>query len=356
MNLAGVLRTGAAIVHLFVLGGCKNDPAGPPPSRDPREYAWSVDTLAYPGSFQTLMYAIWGSTRNDIYTCGHNSSAFGSMYRWDGQAWTNVRLLVTEGGPLTRGGSFNGIFGFSSQNIYAVGRSTMPESFLIHLDGTGWHEISVPSTMSLETVWGRTSDTVWIGGWGGFLSRYVNTHFIQDTLPYTFDTTGQHVVVRQIVGDSRIVYLVLEVSPRAVYDPVYYLYELAGSRWEVRDSNALRYPWVYISPGGTVYRNGYGEIQRRMGISWVTTLSGLNSTRGGLAASSEDNMFAAGWGDDPVLTSRLFHYNGSDWFEYTDLRMQEVAFWAAWTDGTEALVIGNTFTSPMKTVVLHGKL
>jgi hypothetical protein len=355
MNLDSALRTGAAIVNLLFLLGCKSDPAGPPVPRNPREYAWSVDTLAYPGSFQTLMRVIWGPARNNIYIGGHNSSGFGSMYRWDGQTWTNVKLLVTEGGPLSRVGSFTGIFGFSAQDIYAVGSSTVPQSFLIHFDGARWREVAVPSTMSLETVWGRTSDTAWIGGWGGFLSRYVNTQFIQDTLPYTFDTTGQHMVVRQIAGDSRTVYLVLDVSPRAVYDPVYYLYELAGSRWEVRDSNALRYPWIYITQGGTVYRNGYGEVQRRVGSGWVTSLSGLNSTRGGLAASSESNMFAVGWGDDPVLTSRLFHYDGSDWFEYTDLRMQEVALWAAWTDGTEAFVIGNTFGSPMKTVVLHGK-
>ncbi|MGA3246442.1 MAG: hypothetical protein ABSE41_17615 [Bacteroidota bacterium] len=37
--------------------GCKNNPIDSP-IKNPREYTWTIDTLAYPGSYQTLMYAI----------------------------------------------------------------------------------------------------------------------------------------------------------------------------------------------------------------------------------------------------------------------------------------------------------
>lgn len=353
------LMAGAIIVSLLYIGGCKNDPVGVSPPSSPREYKWRIDTLAYPGSFQTSMRAIWGSSSNDIYVCGHNSSAFGSMYHWNGQAWTNVRLLITEGGPLNRVGSFSAIFGTSGQNIYAAGYVPSSGSslagFLIHFDGTTWREISLPSESSLETAWSRSPDTVWIGGWDGFLAYYTASRFVQDTVPYTFDTTGRDIVVRQIEGDARRTFLVLGVSPRVVHREFYYLYERVGSQWRVRDST-YEYPWIFIAPGGTMYRSGYGAIQRKADATWTwtTVLSVPNVDRRSMAASNESNIFAAGLGD-PVPTSRLYHFNGSDWFEYTHLRLEGVAFGAVWTDGREAFVLGTLFGSPMKTIVLHGR-
>lgn len=347
------LMAGAIIVSLLYIGGCKKDPVGVSPPSSPREYKWRIDTLAYPGSFQTSMRAIWGSSSNDIYVCGHNSSAFGSMYHWNGQVWTNIRLLITEGGPLNRLGSFRTIFGFTGQNIYAAGSADSPRSFLIHFDGTRWRELAVPNASSLETVWGRTPDTVWIGGWDGYLTHYTNRQFIQERLPYTFDTTGLDVVVRQITGNAHRTFLVLGVSPRALHHEFHYFYERVGMHWQIRDSS-YQFIRIFVAPGGTVYRSGYGGIQHMAGTTWTTTLSVPNVTTGFAAASSETNMFASGWGGD-MPSSRLYHYNGTDWFEYVHLRMEDITLGGGWTDGNQVFVLGNTLGSPMKTVVLHGR-
>ncbi len=48
---------------------------------------WEVDTISYPGSFQTIMNTIWGSTINDIWIAGHNNRGFGKTFHFDGKEW-----------------------------------------------------------------------------------------------------------------------------------------------------------------------------------------------------------------------------------------------------------------------------
>jgi hypothetical protein len=354
MHALRLLVLGLLGTFFFGMWGCDDDPVGPRLPRNPREYTWTLDTLAYPGSLQTVMRYIWGSSANNIYVCGSNDRASGRMYHFDGQSWTNVKLLITEGGPLSRVGFFNGIVGFSADNIYAVGDVGIHfDPFLIHFDGSQWSEINVPDGTGLLSIWARSPGEIWIGGFHGFLARYNGSRFIQDTLPYTFDTRSMDIQVNQINGHGTITHLVSAVSPDTLFAPIFYFYERIGEQWEVRDSS-YEYARIFIDPGGTVYRYGYDGVQRRQGANWVSTLSGLTVGRNGMAASSENNMFVVGIaGTSPA--GRIYHFNGSDWFEYTQLRLEEVFFQAVWTDGNEAFVIGTTYDFPMKTIVLHGK-
>ncbi len=72
---------------LIVAFACKKDSPEEPPKeipKDPRTYTWTVDTIAYPGSFQTTMRAIWGSAPNDVYVVGHNErGGLGKMFHYD---------------------------------------------------------------------------------------------------------------------------------------------------------------------------------------------------------------------------------------------------------------------------------
>ncbi|MGH7600460.1 MAG: hypothetical protein ACREOI_29245, partial [bacterium] len=91
-----------ALIGLGILGlhcGCKKDPASPS-QKNPRELTWRVDTLAYPGSFQTLLSDIWGSSAKDVYVVGITSASLGSMWHFDGKSWTDVKLSVTQGGTI----------------------------------------------------------------------------------------------------------------------------------------------------------------------------------------------------------------------------------------------------------------
>ncbi|MFQ5631413.1 MAG: hypothetical protein ACE5I1_21785, partial [bacterium] len=90
-------------VALFWHGiGCKKNPVAPP---DPRHLTWTVDTLRYPDSFQTLMYGIWGSSPNDVYAVGHTNVVRGNMYHYNGKSWQDVLLASGWGGNIR--GSFS---------------------------------------------------------------------------------------------------------------------------------------------------------------------------------------------------------------------------------------------------------
>jgi hypothetical protein len=51
---------------------------------NPRIYTWHVDALDFPGSFQTLMRSILGSSPKYAYVVGHNSLPLGKMFKFDG--------------------------------------------------------------------------------------------------------------------------------------------------------------------------------------------------------------------------------------------------------------------------------
>jgi hypothetical protein len=143
-----------SVFVLFVQLDCK-DTLIDPPIKNPREYTWTIDTLAYPGSFQTLMGDMWASSPSDVYVVGHNDQAFGKMYHYDGKGWTPVN---TPFGAIDLGA----IYGFSANDIWAVGERidynpTPPPNFLdssliIHFDGSRWTEYKVIGGRHLQTV------------------------------------------------------------------------------------------------------------------------------------------------------------------------------------------------------------
>ncbi len=68
------------VALLVVYNGCKDKSVEPtPPPKDLRKLTWKIDTLAYPGNFQTNMFSIWGSSAQDVYVVGHSSDGPGSL-------------------------------------------------------------------------------------------------------------------------------------------------------------------------------------------------------------------------------------------------------------------------------------
>ncbi len=109
-----LVRFAAVLLLLFFASSCRKNPIVAPPPKDPRTYTWTIDTLAYPGSLQTDMYDIWGSSPVDVYAVGDGGINAGNMWHFDGTVWSSINL------PF---GSFvlSKIFGFAPNNIYAVG-------------------------------------------------------------------------------------------------------------------------------------------------------------------------------------------------------------------------------------------
>ena len=96
----------------------------PPEGGNPgkSEYVWTIDTITSPGSMQTTMRDVWGSSPNDVYVVGHNELGTYKMFHCDGHSWQRVMLAASEGGQISHPFALSAVSGFSSNDINAVGQ------------------------------------------------------------------------------------------------------------------------------------------------------------------------------------------------------------------------------------------
>jgi hypothetical protein len=141
---------------LFVYS-CKNKPTQPDDNTTKpgkRDYTWTIDTLSYPGSMQTLMRDIWASSPTNVYVVGHNDQPGpGTMFRYDGKSWKTTRFHVADGGTVSGPVSLSAIYGFGPNDIYAVGERIydnpnppygfLDSSLIIHYDGVKWEDVKL---------------------------------------------------------------------------------------------------------------------------------------------------------------------------------------------------------------------
>jgi hypothetical protein len=150
-------------IAAMLLLGCEKSPNGPEPVKDPRQYSWTVDTLAYPGSLQTNMRDIWGSSPKDVYVVGHNDQPGpGTMFRFDGKIWRTTGFHAAEGGTVSGPVGFSAIYGFAANNVWAVGEriksnrnpppNFLDSSLVIHFDGNQWRELRFPRQRGLTSI------------------------------------------------------------------------------------------------------------------------------------------------------------------------------------------------------------
>ena len=200
-----------AVLLLFFLS-CEKDTSPLKALKDPRDYTWTVDTLIYPGSAQTKMRAVWGTSPNNVYIVGHNDrSGPGTMYRYNGKNWSTTGFHFAEGGNIKGAVTLQEIFGFSPNNILAVGETIhtnffpppniIDSSLIIHFDGVGWNEVPIDKKRRLNTVWGSAPDNIWAGGSMGSLYHYTENSWQRDSLEYPFPTY-RFLSIESIAGNS----------------------------------------------------------------------------------------------------------------------------------------------------------
>ena len=171
--------------------GCKTGPTEPG-IENPRAHIWTVDTLRldpvrYPGPWQILVQSMWGSA-TDLYAVGHSDGSAGTMWHFDGNNWSNVRLGVFEGGPIPAPYDLSAIHGVSPDNIYAVGERYGPTSygtsFVVHFDGKQWKEEKTPGGYRLMSVWANAVNDVWACGLDKTVLHYNGVEWTIDSVTF----------------------------------------------------------------------------------------------------------------------------------------------------------------------------
>lgn len=369
MRLEWKLWHCVAIIVLCASIGCKKDPVAPPSPKNLREYSWSVDTLRYPESFQTIMFDIWGTASNNLFVVGHNDRGFGKMYSFDGKKWKDAKLSISQGGTLARSPDLAAIYGFASNNIWAVGDYTHsnpnppPNYFLssaiIHFDGRSWSEVDLsrlgvqPQLASLETLWGSSPNDIWAAGVSGTLFHFDGSAWQKIPQPRSFPP-NIFFSLNSITGRSaNEAYMLGFTDDQSIVQNVYYFFKLNQGKWSVVDSAFIRpgygeikwgYQEIWYSPWNVLYSIGEGVF--------VWSDAGWNkilfspATLSAIAGTSKDNILVAG------SVGHVAHYDGSGWIKLTELAFPNVTYYDAWLSDTEAFIIGST---GRETIILHGK-
>ncbi len=350
----------SALTVLLSQFSCRDNPVEPP-IKDPRTYTWTIDTLAYPGSFQTAMRDIWGSSPSNVYVVGHNDQNRGLMFHYDGKQWTDVRLSTTQGGNIQGPIDLAAIHGFSASNIYAVGkrmyddwgppRRFLDSSLIIHFDGRQWREEKVSGGRELQSIWGSSPTDVWTAGWNTLL-HYDGVKW--ETFPIHLPSEG--IQFLSISGNhSNDIYMV--GFKNDVVQPIdtvaFFLYHFDGLKWSVVDSvvrttgppSEEKFGGGLFAIDRILFSVGYGAFIKKKGSQWERMFfTEWPLVR--LGGTGFSNLFAVG------TESQVYHFNGLDWYRYPEFRGLDKFFSSIWTNGKEVFVVGN---NGQKTFILRGQ-
>jgi hypothetical protein len=314
-----------------------------------RDYVWTIDTLEYPGSFQTSMWDIWGSSLNNVYVVGHNDQAYGNMYRYDGNKWNAIDIGEYLG---FRNVGLASLFGFGLNDIWVVGAeaysmvvppyTTTFESLIIKIDGSNWIKMNIEKRDFLLTINGSSPNNIFAGGIYGSFYQYDGTTWRR----INFDTT---LSVKSIVTLSSektyVMSYVQKQSERAYFD--FYdgnsFVRLDSSTWYDRTFGQAE---IWSSDNKTLYSVGDGGVYQWEGSKWKNILNTPDIIRR-IRGSHIKNIFAVG-------VNLIYHFNGTDWYQYPSFVKDWVLWTGIWTDGKEVFICGHS-AGGRKTYILHGK-
>lgn len=91
-------------------------------------------------------------------------------------------------------GNLYGVFGFSGNDVFAVGDN----GTVIHWTGTKWLTVSIPSSESFRAVWGLHSSDLWVAGENGTLLRWNGAIWMDHSVSVS---SNLHAISGNILGD-----------------------------------------------------------------------------------------------------------------------------------------------------------
>ncbi len=331
---------------------------------DPLEFTWTTDTLAYPDSYQTYLYRIWGASSDDVYAVGHNERGYGKMFHFEGTLWEPVELHAGHGGPIAGAIGIDDITGFGSNQIWAVGyrffrnfaTSTRTDSAMIlYFDGVEWSEPYTIHDVKLTAIGGRNADDFWVGGLDGIIYHFDGTGFEPDSIPVSL-VSGTYFQFRQFLAqENSNGYALL----RAPISPISYemkVLEYKADRWRVLDSFVgLSMIDLWLSPQNNLYGTGMVGFYRWEDGVRATLMDSIALSN--IAGTEEDDFYLIGWDPVTLIRNAVWHYNGSSYRRLTLPIDENIRLLDLWTEGTEVFLLGATITSDGRqvTTITHGR-
>ncbi len=332
------------LVIVFVFSGTnchKPPPVVPPDGVDTTSHAfiWTADTI---GIYPSYLHGVWGTDINNVYAVGFivlsnpPSYKYTAIMHWDGVKWSSENYLE---------GFLEGIYGFGSNDIWAVGSWSIDYnlySLIAHWDGKTWTTWKPQQYNLLSAVWGTSSSNLFACGLGGLILHY-------DGTVWTQQQSGTTLNLRDIWGiDNTHIFA-------------------AGYQSSTGEGALLQYDgnsWKTITKGGEVSDTTlYGNFESVWGNSinklflvgslcyegtpgnWklsnipynspgpnLTGLAAMNLVRG----SASNNIFICGDRD------LIIHWNGDSWHIYDEFfdKSKQSSLKGVWMKDDKVFITG----------------
>jgi hypothetical protein len=314
-------------------------------SNDPRFYKWTTDTLK--DGYITELNRFWGSSNKNIYLCGYSrDETKPPLYHFDGTKWTRIDLPINTH-------FVEDVFGFSSNDVWAVGSTTELNGVILHFDGYNWKYFTLTESLGLNAIWGSSPNNIWAGGINE-LWKYNGiewTKFPISLPPRLGGSYGILPIIQSIGGlNSYNVYLVAGYSSTEtpMEEEYYYLYNFNGESWNLIDSTKFeggigKFGIKLKNIRSNLYSTCYGlfdlsfnDWYRRFTEPYIISMGGSNS----------NNLIAANG------LKSVYHFNGIDWEQLSLWDGLDYSVTDIWAEGKEAFLVSSDGRA---TYILHGK-
>jgi len=134
---------------------------------------WTAFDPDLPGTSNGQLFGVWGFASDNVYAVGSGTSgAVPLLYKFNGSTWTAETISL----PVSWNYSvLADVWGSGPDDIYAVGKGNAGGSelpLILHYDGTGWSDPILPELPpgwivgSVNAVWGSGFNDVYMVGSG----------------------------------------------------------------------------------------------------------------------------------------------------------------------------------------------
>ncbi len=329
------------IISLIVLVGLTSCDTNEPPSDNGHpNYKWQIDTIAYPGSFQTIMQTMWGNSINDLWIAGHNNRGYGKVWHYDGMEWKDVDPLplgLIDSYSISNSISLNDESFICGDAIDILNDSTLTHSSLIlSYNNVQWNVSELGGGGSLFSISGSKDGKLYATGWDLTLFSYENNNWVRKILnldiPTYFETKNINSVLVDQNQSGYIVVYCYNTNPYGTYN---YFFEENDSNWAKVDSfnTDTESRWglnLWESQDGTIFSYN-PRVYKYISNTWTGVFND-NQMITALGGTTKSNLFAAGYG--------VYHYNGNEWYEYKEFENQ---YGSKFGFARDILVIENYF-------------
>lgn len=330
--------------------------------KDPREMTWTVDTLMYPGSWQTSLSSMYGKSSTDIYACGHTDINLGKLWHFDGFSWISIDLFQFIENSYIDLQQVRAV----GDDIWVVGareygdiNNIRFESLVLQYNGR-WIEHKVKTNSYLYDITGTTNMDIWACGRNGLVLHYNGYSWTADTIRIKNFSPEADYVLAGIARYNNETFIIARVFYEATARREQYYIRGNMKNWKVIDSTIFtKDNWGDQERWGNLgmFRPNNGKIYS-FGFSGVWELDVHNNNWTSLLRNNFVMSTSFGANDNYLFAATSFgfiwFYDGKVWNSLSNIvyGQKEITFYDGWTNGEEVFLLGfNSFRS----YIVHGK-